>query len=65
MTVALTAYNDEESITPAVADFLKYPEVRRVIVVSNNSSDATFSRAVAAGALTFNEMLPGCVTLSQ
>jgi hypothetical protein len=59
VTVALTAYNDEESIAPAVADFLKYPEVRRVIVVSNNSSDATFSRAVAAGALTFNEMLPG------
>ncbi len=59
VTVALTAYNDEESITPAVADFLKYPEVRRVIVVSNNSSDATFSRAEAAGALTFNEALPG------
>ena len=59
VTVALTAYNDEESITPAVADFLAYPGVRRVIVVSNNSSDATFARAEAAGALTFNETLPG------
>lgn len=59
VTVALTAYNDEDSIIPAVLDFLQYPEVRRVIVVSNNSSDATFARAEAAGALTFNETLPG------
>ena len=59
VTVALTAYNDEESIGPAVADFLQYPDVRRVIVVSNNSSDATYARAEAAGALTFNEMQPG------
>lgn len=59
VTVALTAYNDEDSITPAVADFLQHPDVRRVIVVSNNSIDATFSRAEAAGALTFNETLPG------
>jgi Glycosyl transferase family 2 len=59
VTVALTAYNDEESIADAVADFLAHPDVRRVIVVSNNSSDATFERAEAAGAVTFNELQPG------
>jgi len=59
VTVALTAYNDEESIGPAVSDFLTHPLVRRVIVVSNNSRDATFQRAEAAGAITFNEEAPG------
>jgi hypothetical protein len=55
VTVALTAYNDEDSIAGAVEDFLAHPLVERVIVVSNNSRDATFARAQAAGALTFNE----------
>jgi hypothetical protein len=41
MTVALTAYNDEESIGRAVADFASHPLVKRVVLVSNNSSDAT------------------------
>ena len=59
LTVALTAYNDEESISSAVSDFLSHPLVRRVIVVSNNSVDATFERAVAAGAITINEPAPG------
>ncbi|HEX7852395.1 MAG TPA: glycosyltransferase [Sphingobium sp.] len=59
VTVALTAYNDEESITEAVQDFLAHPAVARVIVVSNNSRDATFQRAEAAGAITINELQPG------
>ncbi len=59
VTVALTAYNDEDSIAGAVEDFLAHPLVERVIVVSNNSRDATFVRAEAAGALTFNEAAPG------
>ena len=59
VTVALTAYNDEESIGDAVRDFRAHPMVRRVIVVSNNSSDRTFENAAAAGALTFNEEAPG------
>jgi hypothetical protein len=59
LTVALTAYNDEESISSAVSDFLSHPLVRRVIVVSNNSVDATFEHAVAAGAITVNETAPG------
>lgn len=59
VTVALTAYNDEASIAAAVEDFRAHPLVRRVIVVSNNSSDATFERAEAAGAVVVNEGVPG------
>jgi Glycosyl transferase family 2 len=59
ITVALTAYNDEESIGEAVRDFLAHQHVARVIVVSNNSSDHTLEIAETAGALTFNEMKPG------
>jgi glycosyltransferase involved in cell wall biosynthesis len=58
-TVALTAYNDEESIGEAARDFLSHQRVARVIVVSNNSSDRTLETAEAAGALTFNEEKPG------
>lgn len=59
VTVALTAYNDEDSIGPSVEDFRAHPLVRRVIVVSNNSRDATFERAAAAGAIAINEEAPG------
>jgi hypothetical protein len=59
VTVALTAYNDEDSIAAAVMDFRAHPRVASVIVVSNNSRDATFDRAAAAGALTFNEERAG------
>jgi len=59
VTVALTAYNDEQSIAAAVEDFIDHPLVERVIVVSNNSSDRTFARAERAGAITFNEEAPG------
>lgn len=59
VTVSLTAYNDEDSIVAAVEDFLRHPLVQRVIVVSNNSRDRTFERAEQAGAITFNEELPG------
>ncbi len=59
VTVALTAYNDEDSIVAAVEDFLSHPLVQRVIVVSNNSRDATFARAAAAGAITLDEKAPG------
>jgi hypothetical protein len=59
VTVALTAYNDELSIAAAVQDFLRHPLVRNVIVVSNNSTDATLERAAASGAITFNEPAQG------
>jgi glycosyltransferase involved in cell wall biosynthesis len=59
LTVVLTAYNDEESIGLAVKDFLEIPLVKRVIVVSNHSTDRTFERAQAAGAMVFDEAQPG------
>ncbi len=59
VTVALTAYNDEDSIGAAVSDFRAHPKVRRVIVVSNNSTDSTIERAAAEGAITVNELEPG------
>lgn len=59
VTVALTAYNDEQSIGGVVEEFLAHPLVERVVVVSNNSTDRTFERAESAGAITFNETAPG------
>jgi len=59
VVVALTAYNDEESIGPAVADFASHPLVKRVIVVDNNSTDRTAAVAVAAGARVVVEQEPG------
>lgn len=59
VTVALTAYNDEQSIAAAVHDFRSHPLVRNVIVVSNNSTDSTFERAQEAGAVTINETAQG------
>ena len=48
--VALTAYNDEDSIASAVRDFREHPLVDRVIVVSNNSTDRTAELSRKAGA---------------
>jgi hypothetical protein len=59
LTVSLTAYNDELSIRGAVEDFRAHPMVRRVIVISNNSTDRTMEFAAQAGALVFNEPRQG------
>jgi glycosyltransferase involved in cell wall biosynthesis len=59
VVVALTAYNDEQSIGQAVADFRNCPLVRRVIVVDNNSRDKTFDIAASAGARVIRETHPG------
>jgi glycosyltransferase involved in cell wall biosynthesis len=59
VTVVLTAYNDEDGIGVAVRDFREHPSVKRVIVVSNNSSDRTLENAEEAGAIVYNEMEPG------
>lgn len=59
LTVALTAYNDEESIRGAVEDFLAHPAVTRVIVVDNNSRDGTAAEAAAAGAEVVAEKRQG------
>jgi Glycosyl transferase family 2 len=59
VVVALTAYNDEQSIADAVADFRNHPLVKRIIVVENNSSDNTADNARAAGAIVVTETRPG------
>ena len=59
VTVALTAYNDMASIGPAVRDFLSHPLVRRVLVIDNNSRDATAHCAAEAGALVIVHKTPG------
>lgn len=59
LVVALTAYNDEASIADAVRDFRSHPLVDEVIVVSNNSVDATMPRAQEAGATVVNEPTQG------
>lgn len=59
LTVVLTAYNDEEPIADSVKDFLDHPLVKRVVVVSNNSTDKTVQEAEKAGALVFNEEKQG------
>jgi glycosyltransferase involved in cell wall biosynthesis len=59
VVVALTAYDDEDSIGDAVLDFRAHPLVDEVIVVSNNSRDATLARAEAAGATAINETRQG------
>jgi hypothetical protein len=59
VVVVLTAYNDEQSIGQAVADFQSNPMVRRVIVVDNNSRDRTSEMAAHAGARVVVETQPG------
>ena len=59
VSVALTAYNDEQSIGQAVDDFRRHPLVDSVIVVDNNSRDRTFDVAAQHGARVVKEMQPG------
>lgn len=59
MTVVLTAYNDELSIGDSVADFLRHPLVRRVVVIDNASKDRTAEVARRAGAVVVIETQPG------
>jgi len=59
LTVVLTAYNDEPSISPAVRDFKAHPNVERVVVVDNNSRDGTAEAARLAGAEVVVEEKPG------
>jgi len=70
VTAVLTAFNDEESIGAAVRDFAAHPLVRRVIVIDNNSRDATAARAKEAGAIVVVHEEPGygqcvCRALSE
>ncbi len=59
MTVVLTAYNDEDSIGDAVADFVRSPYAKRVLVIDNNSADNTALVARQAGAIVHTEPKPG------
>jgi glycosyltransferase involved in cell wall biosynthesis len=59
VTVVLTAYDDEQSIAPAVRDFRSHPAVKRVIVVDNNSRDRTAELARAEGAQVIVESNAG------
>jgi hypothetical protein len=59
VVVALTAYNDEQSIGDAVLDFRRHSSVDGVIVVDNNSRDRTFDVAMQHGAKVVKEMKPG------
>jgi len=59
VTAVLTAFNDEKSIAAAVRDFSAHPLVRRVLVIDNNSHDATACRAREAGATVIVHREPG------
>lgn len=58
--VGLTAWNDREAIGPAVREFKACPEVHKVVVVDNNSTDDTARVAAEAGAdAVVIETVPG------
>ena len=57
--VAITAYNDAEATAQAVKDFRRQLGVIKVLVIDNNSTDATGERAAAAGATVVRETRQG------
>jgi len=59
IVVAMTAYNDEASISDAVQEFRTQPDVKQVVVVDNNSTDRTAELASAAGARVVQEPKQG------
>jgi len=59
VSVVFPAYNEEDGIAQAVADFGAIEAVDEVLVVDNNSRDATASRAIAAGARVVPEPRQG------
>ncbi len=59
VAVAITAYNDAEATAQVVHDLKSQPNVAKVIVVDNNSTDDTARLAVAAGADVVQEPRQG------
>lgn len=59
VSVVLPAYNEEQGIAQAVAEFRAVEAIDRVLVVNNNSKDATASLARAAGAIVVDELAQG------
>jgi len=57
--VALTAYNDQESIFQSVKQFIAQKNVVEVVVVDNNSHDETAKQAKNAGARVVHEEKQG------
>ncbi|MBV9580791.1 MAG: glycosyltransferase family 2 protein [Chloroflexi bacterium] len=59
VSVVFPAFDEEASIADAVVDFGALPAVDEVLVVDNNSRDATAARATAAGARVVRETRQG------
>ncbi len=59
VSIVFPAYNEERGIAPAVAEFGALEAVDEVLVVDNNSRDATALRAQAAGARVVQERHQG------
>jgi glycosyltransferase involved in cell wall biosynthesis len=59
VAVVFPAYNEQDGIAAAVADFAALDAVDEVLVVDNNSRDQTASRAEAAGARVIREPRQG------
>jgi len=59
VSVVFPAYNEQDGIAAAVADFSRIDAVDEVLVVNNNSRDDTAARADAAGARVIDEPRQG------
>jgi glycosyltransferase involved in cell wall biosynthesis len=59
LVVILTAYDDEDPIANAVNEFLSQRNVLKVVVIDNNSGDATAKCAKIAGAKVVREYNQG------
>lgn len=59
VSVVMPAYNEEENIHTAVKEFGSIQEVDEVIVINNNSTDATGELAAKVGAIVVNEPRQG------
>ena len=59
LAVLLPCYNEESTIADVVESFLQALPSAKVYVYDNASTDATFERASAAGAVVRSEPLPG------
>lgn len=57
INVIIPAFNEQDSITNVIKDIPKF--VEKIIVVNNNSSDATAKNAKNAGAIVLNENRKG------
>ena len=55
--VIIPAYNEETSIGKVIKDLPTF--VDEIIVVNNNSTDATAKNALEAGATVLSEQIPG------